>query len=208
MAPPRSRRGTKGAVTATSTRSSDAADAATPLSQSATERARFGEALLQWYAANARLLPWRVPPTPLTATAAVTREAVKREEVEAVPPSTSCAGDGNGHEVQEAKQRRAYRVRVSENMCQQTQVSRVQAYFTRWVERWPTVKQLASASIEEVNEAWAGLGYYRRARALLNGAKYIVDECDGQMPDTIEGLRAIPGVGTRDLLPFDNLTKY
>ena len=58
-------------------------------------------------------------------------------------------------------------------MLQQTQVETVQSYFTRWIARWPTVQSLAAASQEQVNDAWAGLGYYRRAKFLLEGARYV-----------------------------------
>ncbi|KAJ0640363.1 putative HhH-GPD domain, DNA glycosylase [Helianthus annuus] len=63
--------------------------------------------------------------------------------------------------------RKAYVMWISEIMLQQTRVQSVIDYFNRWMEKWPTVHHLAQASIEEVNEMWAGLGYYRRARFLL-----------------------------------------
>jgi A/G-specific adenine glycosylase len=72
-------------------------------------------------------------------------------------------------------------------------VSRASEYFRRWVARWPTVAHLASASQEEVNEAWAGLGYYRRARFLLEGARHVVDQLGGALPADPEELRKIPG---------------
>jgi A/G-specific adenine glycosylase len=75
----------------------------------------------------------------------------------------------------------------------QTQVSRAAEYFRRWVAKWPTVQALAAASQEEVNEVWAGLGYYRRARFLLEGAKYIAGEQGGAFPTTAKELQAIPG---------------
>lgn len=67
---------------------------------------------------------------------------------------------------------RAYAVWVSEVMLQQTRVQTVIGYYNRWMEKWPTVQHLAAADLEEVNEMWAGLGYYRRARFLL-------EVCDG-----------------------------
>nr|CAD1819897.1 unnamed protein product [Ananas comosus var. bracteatus] len=88
---------------------------------------------------------------------------------------------------------RAYAVWVSEVMLQQTRVAVVVDYYNRWMERWPTLRRLASASQEEVNEMWAGLGYYRRARFLLEGAKCIVDK--GEFPQTASALRRVPGIG-------------
>ncbi|XP_047252888.1 adenine DNA glycosylase-like [Capsicum annuum] len=65
------------------------------------------------------------------------------------------------------RDKRGYAVWVSEVMLQQTRVSTVIDYFKRWMNKWPTLHHLAQASLEEVNEMWAGLGYYRRVRFLL-----------------------------------------
>ncbi|KAM5584628.1 adenine DNA glycosylase [Rosa sericea] len=89
---------------------------------------------------------------------------------------------------------RVYRVWVSEVMLQQTRVQTVIQYFNRWMSKWPTIHSLAQASLEEVNEMWAGLGYYRRARFLLEGARKIVAEGD-QFPKTVSQLQKIPGIG-------------
>ncbi|XP_016047130.1 adenine DNA glycosylase isoform X2 [Erinaceus europaeus] len=92
--------------------------------------------------------------------------------------------------------RRAYAVWVSEVMLQQTQVASVIDYYTRWMEKWPTLQDLASASLEEVNQLWAGLGYYSRGRRLQEGARKVVEELGGHMPRTAETLqRLLPGVG-------------
>ncbi|KAM4022657.1 adenine DNA glycosylase isoform 2-T3 [Anomaloglossus baeobatrachus] len=92
--------------------------------------------------------------------------------------------------------RRAYSVWVSEVMLQQTQVSTVIDYYTRWMKTWPTVQDLAMASLEEVNEKWSGLGYYSRGRRLHEGAQKVVQEFGGQMPRTAEDLqKLLPGVG-------------
>ncbi|KAG6543097.1 hypothetical protein Mapa_015346 [Marchantia paleacea] len=90
---------------------------------------------------------------------------------------------------------RAYEVWVSEMMLQQTQVATVIEYYRRWMEAWPTVHHLAQASQEEVNTLWAGLGYYRRARFLLEGAKQIVKESTG-FPRSLKELREVPGIGS------------
>ena len=78
-------------------------------------------------------------------------------------------------------------------MLQQTTVAAVIPYFHRFVARFPTVQELALAPDDAVMEAWAGLGYYARARNLHACARAVVAQ--GRFPDTIEGLRALPGVG-------------
>jgi A/G-specific adenine glycosylase len=80
-------------------------------------------------------------------------------------------------------------------MLQQTQVATVVPFYTRFLERFPDVAALAAASEEQVLAAWSGLGYYRRARALREGARAVVADHGGAIPDTVEGLLAIPGIG-------------
>lgn len=80
-------------------------------------------------------------------------------------------------------------------MLQQTQVAVVIPYFLRWMERYPNVEALASASIDEVIKLWEGLGYYSRARNLHEGAKKIVAEFHGYFPADEEQLRKIKGLG-------------
>jgi A/G-specific adenine glycosylase len=86
-----------------------------------------------------------------------------------------------------------YRVWLSEVMLQQTTVAAVRGYFRAFTERWPTVAALAAAPDAEVMAAWAGLGYYARARNLLACARAVA--ALGAFPDTEEGLRALPGIG-------------
>ena len=86
-----------------------------------------------------------------------------------------------------------YRVWLSEVMLQQTTVAAVKAYFERFTERWPTVEALAAAKDEDVLSAWAGLGYYARARNLIACARQVAG--DGGFPDTEAGLRRLPGIG-------------
>lgn len=88
-----------------------------------------------------------------------------------------------------------YRVWLSEIMLQQTTVATVRDYFLAFTERWPTVHDLAAAPLDEVLAAWAGLGYYARARNLHACAKTVSTELDGQFPDNEEALRALPGIG-------------
>ncbi|KAK3184614.1 hypothetical protein Dsin_031900 [Dipteronia sinensis] len=92
------------------------------------------------------------------------------------------------------EEKRAYGVWVSEIMLQQTRVQTVIEYYNRWMKKWPSIHHLSQASLEEVNEMWAGLGYYRRARFLLEGAKMIVDG-GGGFPNTVSALLKVPGIG-------------
>uniref|UniRef100_A0A8C6MBD3 Adenine DNA glycosylase n=1 Tax=Nothobranchius furzeri TaxID=105023 RepID=A0A8C6MBD3_NOTFU len=85
---------------------------------------------------------------------------------------------------------------VSEIMLQQTQVATVKEYYKRWLKKWPTVQDLAAATIEEVNQMWSGLGYYSRGRRLHEGAQKVVLELKGRMPRTVDDLlKQLPGVG-------------
>ncbi|CAK9783752.1 DNA glycosylase [Cutaneotrichosporon oleaginosum] len=98
----------------------------------------------------------------------------------------------------EEKGQRAYEIWVSEIMLQQTQVATVIDYWNRWMAKWPTIADLAEADLEEVNAVWRGLGYYRRAKSLLEGAKVVMNDmtCNHGLPsdpDTLE--RIMPGVG-------------
>ena len=113
-------------------------------------------ALLAWYDAHARTLPWRAPPG-------------------APPPA-------------------AYRVWLSEVMLQQTTVAAVIPYFARFLARWPDVAALAAAPDGEVMAAWAGLGYYARARKLLECARAVA-AAGGRFPDNEAALQALPGIG-------------
>ena len=88
-----------------------------------------------------------------------------------------------------------YRVWASEIMLQQTTVAAVKPYYERFMARFPTVVALAAAPSEEVMQAWAGLGYYSRARNLHACARAVVELNGGRFPDTEEGLRALPGIG-------------
>jgi A/G-specific adenine glycosylase len=118
-------------------------------------------ALLAWYDAEARDLPWRVRPA--------ARAAGGRAD--------------------------PYRVWLSEVMLQQTTVPHATPYFLKFTARWPTVADLAAEADEEVMAAWAGLGYYARARNLLACARAVARDHGGVFPDTEEGLRGLPGLG-------------
>lgn len=88
-----------------------------------------------------------------------------------------------------------YSVWLSEIMLQQTTVAAVAKYFTRFIELWPTVADLAAAPLEAVLVEWAGLGYYARARNLHACAVAVAQRHGGLFPDTADGLRTLPGIG-------------
>lgn len=88
-----------------------------------------------------------------------------------------------------------YRVWLSEIMLQQTTVKAVVPYFEAFTKRWPTVRKLAAAPLDDVLAAWAGLGYYSRARNLHACAGAIVERFGGRFPSTEAELRSLPGIG-------------
>ena len=151
---------------------------------------RLRDELLAWYDKSHRILPWR-----------------RNFHSHHAPPPPGPRGDGcepkeywagcreTGAPTNVPRDQYAYGVWVSEIMSQQTQIERVAQYWLRWTERWPDVSSLASATREEVNELWAGLGYYRRAGFLLDGARHVVDNCDTIFPNDAKGLANVPGVG-------------
>jgi A/G-specific adenine glycosylase len=114
--------------------------------------AEFTNLLLNWYAENARDLPWRGRVDP-------------------------------------------YAVWVSEVMLQQTRVDTVIPYFERWMSSFPTVTELAQASQRRVLSAWEGLGYYSRARNLHRAAQIVVDRYGGELPEDLNALMNLPGIG-------------
>jgi A/G-specific adenine glycosylase len=119
------------------------------------------DAVLDWYDAHARTLPWRTSPA---------------DRAGGVSPDP-------------------YRVWLSEVMLQQTTVAAVGKYYARFTNLWPTVADLATASLESVLVEWAGLGYYARARNLHACATAVVERHAGRFPTTSAELLALPGVG-------------
>jgi A/G-specific adenine glycosylase len=126
-----------------------------------TDPSALRQALLNWYDANARALPWRVGPQ--------ARAGGQRPD--------------------------PYRVWLSEIMLQQTTTPHAAPYFLAFTQRWPTVRDLAAAQDGDVMAAWAGLGYYARARNLLACARAVANDHDGVFPGSEAGLLALPGVG-------------
>ena len=88
-----------------------------------------------------------------------------------------------------------YRVWLSEVMLQQTQVETVIPYFERFLQRFPTINDLAKADIDEVLHLWTGLGYYARARNLHKCAQHLVENHHARFPETLEELQGLPGIG-------------
>ncbi len=88
-----------------------------------------------------------------------------------------------------------YRIWLSEIMLQQTTVAAVVPYFEAFVSRWPNVAALAAAPQDQVLAAWAGLGYYARARNLMACAAHVAEKCGGRFPASEEALVALPGIG-------------
>lgn len=116
-------------------------------------------------------------------------------QVRAVRRALLAHYDGTRRDLPWRRHADPYRVWVSEMMLQQTRVETVIPYYRRWLERFPDVATLAAASVDDVLLAWQGLGYYRRARALHQGARTVREHHGGAVPRDHEGLRALPGVG-------------
>ncbi|OTA97192.1 hypothetical protein M434DRAFT_64135, partial [Hypoxylon sp. CO27-5] len=132
-------------------------------------------ALLTWFdgVSAARNMPWRKPWIDPNS---IPDSALRRQRLE----------------------RRAYEVWISEIMLQQTRVAAVIDYWNRWMARWPTIRDLAAATPEDVLSAWRGLGYYSRATRIHDAARIVCGdaEMDGLLPRGVEELvRKVPGVG-------------
>jgi len=103
--------------------------------------------------------------------------------------------DAEARDLPWRKTRDPYRVWVSEVMLQQTRVETVIPYWERFMGRWPDVRSLARADLDEVLAAWSGLGYYRRARVMHQAAREVTERYGGAFPTDVEALRSLPGVG-------------
>ena len=88
-----------------------------------------------------------------------------------------------------------YSVWLSEIMLQQTTVAAVRDYYNKFIEQWPSVRALAAAPLDDVLKAWAGLGYYARARNLHLCAKTVAEQHGGTFPATVDELLKLPGIG-------------
>jgi A/G-specific adenine glycosylase len=103
--------------------------------------------------------------------------------------------DLNKRDLPWRRERDPYHIWVSEIMLQQTRVNAVLEHYRRFLQRFPTIENLASAREASVLAAWSGLGYYRRARMLHAAAKKVVKEHQGKFPTTADELRSLPGIG-------------
>lgn len=103
--------------------------------------------------------------------------------------------DAHRRDLPWRRTRDPYRIWISEVMLQQTRVETVIPYYERWLGRFPTIDALASASLEEVLEYWAGLGYYARAHNLHQAAHRVKEQYTGVLPQDPVALRSLPGVG-------------
>ncbi|MBA3788780.1 A/G-specific adenine glycosylase [Patescibacteria group bacterium] len=99
------------------------------------------------------------------------------------------------HDLPWRKTTDPYKILVSEVMLQQTQVDRVKPFYKEFLKKFPTVHALAKASLGDVLKEWQGLGYNRRAKMLHEAAKQIVSEYKGKLPDSVEELESLRGVG-------------
>ncbi|UIZ22252.1 hypothetical protein KXD40_005273 [Peronospora effusa] len=174
--------------------------------------------LLKWYDVYRRKLPWRGDPLPYLTTATHTSQkkakkyvvtgkktgldefiktpiVTESEQEQNVNWSVAASATNNYDSGLKAGKVTPYETWVSEIMLQQTRVDTVVEYFLRWIDRFPTVAALAEANEDDVNALWAGLGYYRRARMLHAGAKYVMEKYEGELPSTVDQLLTIPGIG-------------
>ena len=119
----------------------------------------------------------------------------EKKEAEAISTALLRWFDAHARDLPWRGSRDPYAVWVSEVMLQQTRVETVRTYYGRFLGRFPTVRALAAASPADVLSAWAGLGYYRRARALHAAAREVEARLGGELPDTARALRELPGVG-------------
>jgi len=155
---------------------------------SSTETTLIQTELTLWFRNHRRKLPWRGDKGPF-GNAELTERARKKRKLnpEKVAPEST-------KEISVEKVS-GYGVWVSEIMLQQTRVETVVDYYLRWMEKYPTIEDLSKASVEDVNKLWAGLGYYRRARNLLEGAQQVMENFGGVLPETVEELKKIKGIG-------------
>ena len=101
----------------------------------------------------------------------------------------------NHRELIFRKDKNPYSIWVSEIMAQQTRIDSMLPYYEKWMKDYPTIEKLASAPIEKVLKSWEGLGYYNRARKLHEGAKQVMCEYNGNLPDDYDELLKISGIG-------------
>ena len=102
---------------------------------------------------------------------------------------------GHARDLPWRRRRDPYAIWLSEIMLQQTQVATVERYFDKFLRRFPNIASLGQAAEQDVLRIWEGLGYYRRARALHQAAKTIIDQYGGKFPRELKTLQSLPGIG-------------
>ena len=150
-----------------------------------TETEEIRQSLLKWYDRVRRKLPWRGDALVMTQSSQskmTTFFKPKAEKKENEPETERIVVT-------------PYGTWVSEIMLQQTRVDTVVDYYQKWMKLFPTLADLAAAEPEQVNAAWAGLGFYRRVRALHEGSKFVMEKWEGVVPDNVAELLTIPGIG-------------
>ena len=164
-----------------------------------TEAVDIRQALLVWYCSNRRKLPWRGDAPPFDGSTAIEHKKPKQDTSQTKlksffnPIRTTQKEQCN--EVLTAIPVTGYSVWVSEIMLQQTRVEAVIPFYLKWMNRFPTVHDLAVASDDDVNSHWAGLGFYRRAKLMHQGSQTILADYNGHVPRTVTELLTIPGIG-------------
>ncbi len=160
-------------------------------------------ALTAWFQANQRDLPWRRPFQSARNLSSGTSAGLVRE-TPAILPSASTGSfgyiessvlNGAATSAEPVPRRDPYGTWISEIMLQQTQVATVMEYYRRWMTRFPDIATLARAEEADVLEAWAGLGYYSRARNVLATARKVMSDHGGSFPWKREDLLGLKGVG-------------
>ena len=103
------------------------------------------------------------------------------------------------------KDQNPYHIWISEIMLQQTTTETVIPYYERFLEKFPTIEALASASLEEVYKMWEGLGYYRRAKHLHESAQIIVEKYQGKFPYEYNDILSLKGIGEYRNIPIQSI---
>mmetsp|Transcript_6494 Transcript_6494/g.14101 ORF Transcript_6494/g.14101 Transcript_6494/m.14101 type:complete len:771 (+) Transcript_6494:129-2441(+) len=148
-----------------------------------------GEDIRSFFATSSKKAKVKVEELPVDKESEVEEEKKEEELLNEESSSSS------NNQYKTKKEVTAYGIWVSEIMLQQTRVEAVIPYYLKWMESFPTVQDLANATEEEVNSHWAGLGFYRRARLLHSGAKRVVNDYDGIVPNTVDELLKVEGIG-------------
>ena len=147
--------------------------------------------ILAWWDDHRTELPWREP-VPVLASDDSVNSSFPAGGSLREGQSGSCSVETGSTAV---KQIDPYAIWVAEVMLQQTRVATVIPYYLNWMERFPSIENLAAASLDDVLKCWQGLGYYGRVRNLRRSARLLVADYEGRLPVTVERLIKLPGIG-------------